>query len=128
MTPRTKSLLFWSLLVVTAGAVALVAQVPSRPGEMTQARVWVENRSSSEAVPVVVERMVEPRVHVVAVEPSVTLPTRAVRQGWEYRSIALGARAEPAADLERAGSEGWEAVGVLQSGPAGTTVLLKRPR
>jgi hypothetical protein len=129
MIARRIAALLFVMFACVFGAALLGArgQTP-RPGDMTQAHVWVENRSSNEAIPVVVERMVEPRVHVASVDASIVLPTRAARQGWEYRSIALGTRADPAIDLERPGNEGWEAVGILQSGPAGTTVLLKRPR
>ena len=117
------------LAVATVGAVALYArgQTP-RPGEMTQARVWVQNRPD-EAVPVVVQRTVETsRVNLVGLDPSVTLPTRAAFQSWSYRSIAISSTALPEAALQQAGIDGWEAVGILQSGPAGVTVLLKRPR
>jgi hypothetical protein len=119
MTPTMRFVVVTSL-AMTAGAAVIIAQGPSRPGEMTQARVWVENRSPNEAIPVVVER-------IASVDQSVTVATRVVRQGWEYRSIVLAAGAESARDLERAGNEGWEAVGTLQTGPAGT-VLFKRPR
>ncbi len=35
----------------------LAGQQPSRPGEMTQARVFIENRNASDAVPVSIESM-----------------------------------------------------------------------
>jgi len=117
------------LAVVTAGAVALYARGQTqRPGDMTQARVWVQNRPE-EPVPVVVQRTVETsRVNLVAIDPSVTLPTRAVVQGWAYQSISIPSSAVPETALQQAGNAGWEAVGILQSGPTGFTVLLKRPR
>jgi hypothetical protein len=114
------------LLVVAAGAVGAVAQGQSRPGEMTQAHVWVENRSSSEAIPVVVQTPATP-LHV-QIDQANAVAVSAVKQSWEYRSIALAVGPDPARGLAAAGLEGWEAVGVLQSGPAGVTVLLKRPR
>jgi hypothetical protein len=61
-------------------------------------------------------------------DPASPLPIVTVRQVWEYRSIPLASGADAARGLATAGTEGWEAVGVLQSGAAGTTMLLKRPR
>ena len=114
---------------VAAGASALVAQAPSRPGEMTQARVWVQNRGSSESVPVVVEHTTETtRVNLAGVEPSVTLRTRTVVQGWQYRAVVLPANDMAAAGLVKVGNDGWEAVAVLQSNPSGATILFKRPQ
>jgi len=121
MTPTLRTVACATLAVAAAAAI-VGAQGQSRPGQMSQSRVWVENRSSNEAIPVVVERMVEPKVHVATVDAAIVVATRAARQGWEYRSITLGFN--PAADLDRAGIEGWEAVAVLQTG----TVLMKRPR
>ena len=116
------------VVAVVAAVVAVAAQAPIRPGEMTQARVWVQNRPD-EPVPVVVERTAETsRVNLVAIDPYVTLPTRAAVQRWSYMSIAIASNAVPEAALQRAGNEGWEAVGILQSGPTGLTVLLKRPQ
>jgi len=50
-----------------------------------------------------------------------------VRQPWEYRIITIASGKEPGALLTNAGLDGWEAVG-FQAGPAGGSVLLKRPR
>ena len=50
------------------------------------------------------------------------LPSRAVRQQWEYRVVPYDGGA-----LAGAGNDGWEAVGLV--GVSGTpSVLLKRPR
>jgi hypothetical protein len=119
-----KSMVVCSLLLV-AGAVAFVAaQGQVRPGDMSQARIWVENRAPNEAVAVSVERIsTTPNVHLSSVDASVVLPTRAILQRWDYRSLPA---ADPAA-LQAAGNDGWEAVGVMQSS-GGSTVLLKRPR
>jgi hypothetical protein len=108
------------------GVLAARAQSTARPGEPTQSHVWVENRAPADAVPVVVQGSAAPLT--VHVDSSSTVQTIAGRQTWEYRSIPLAAGAEPARALSTVGSEGWEAVGVLQSGAAGATVLLKRPR
>src|SRR4051812_17128842 len=111
---------------VGVAALAARGQSTARPGEATQAHVWIDNRTPAEAVPVVVQGSAAPLT--VHVDSSSTVQTIAGRQTWEYRSIPLAAGAEPARALAAVGSEGWEAVGVLQSGAAGATALLKRPR
>jgi hypothetical protein len=126
ISARAATLLF-VILACAAGAVALGArgQTP-RPGDMTQARVWVENRQPNETIPVAIQTVAVPvRVQL---DPSAVVLTKTAAQGWEYRSIPLASDADPARSLLLVGNEGWEAVGVLQSGPAGVTVLLKRPR
>jgi hypothetical protein len=134
VTSIMKSVLCASLALAGAAAV-VVAQAPSRPGEMTQSRVWVQNRSN-EAVPVTVETPVtvkEPATPWrVQIDQSgaflKSVPTRATRQEWEYRSVPIASDADPASAFQSIGAEQWEAVGILQSGPSGATVLFKRPR
>jgi hypothetical protein len=113
-----------ALVLAAAGGAALVAaQSTVRPGDPTKARVWIENRSPNEAVPVTIERFGStPSVHVSSVDASVVLAARSVRQRWEYRVASLDASA-----LETAGNDGWEAVGMVPSSGA-PSVLLKRPR
>jgi hypothetical protein len=106
-------------LSLTAGGVMLTARgQQSRPGEIGENHVLVDNRYPNQAVPVVVQQNLD---------PAKALGVRAVRQPWEYRTLTLAAGKDPARFLSEAGLDGWEAVGV-QSGPSGTTVLLKRPR
>ncbi len=127
MSQTTKSALIVLAMVAAAGIALLArAQQTARPGEPTQARVWVENRGRNEAIPVVVDSIASPvTVHLDSMS---SVQSFAGRQTWEYRSIPLQAGADMARGLGAAGGEGWEAVGVLQSGPTGATVLLKRPR
>ncbi len=123
MSRSFKRTVLW-LTAAIGGTVAVVAaQSTLRPGDPTQARVWIENRAPNEAVPVEVERFATtPPVHISSVDASVILPSRVVRQRWEYRVGSLDASA-----LEAAGNDGWEAVGVVPSAN-GASVLLKRPR
>ena len=113
---------FWIALAVAGASAFAAAQSTLRPGDPTEARVWVENRAPGEAVPVSIERFGStPSVHVSSIDASVVLPSRAVRQQWEYRIVAFENGA-----LVGAGNEGWEAVGVVMS--SGTSnVLMKRP-
>ncbi len=114
--------------VIFAGGIALVARGQStvRPGEPTQSRVWVENHAPADAIPVIVQSVATPvTTHL---DSTSTVQTIAARQTWEYRSVQLAAGADATAFNAGIGSQGWEAVGVLQSGAGGATVLFKRPR
>jgi|SRR5437899_5423894 hypothetical protein len=122
-------------LALTAGTAILVARAgqQSRPGEIGESHVLVDNRYPEQAIPVIVQRNLDPlRVqvtgtHPVTIDPSTVMSTRAVRQPWEYRTITVTGDKDPAGFLANAGLDGWEAVG-LQSAQGGVAVLLKRPR
>ena len=104
-------------LSLTTGSVMRASGQQSRPGEIGENHVLVDNRSPNQAVPVVVQNL----------DPAKALAVRAARQPWEYRMLTLAAGKDPARLLSDAGLDGWEAVGV-QPGAGGITVLLKRPR
>ena len=113
--------------IVALGGIALLArgQSTARPGEPTLARVWVENRAPSDALPVIVESIATPvTTHL---DTTSTVQTVTGRQMWEYRTVPLS-NAANGTSLSAVGMEGWEAVGVVQSGSNGATILFKRPR
>ena len=118
---RVKKSIVLALFVGIAFAISVIAQAQStvRPGEMTQARVWVQNHTRAEAVPVTVE-------DVVRLDPSTAVAVR--RQAWEYRWMQVPRGSNPARTLNIAGLEGWEAVGMAEAGPGDVMVLLKRPQ
>ena len=123
---QLKSTLVAVVLAAAGGAAFVAAQSTARPGDPTQARVWIENRAPSEAVPVAVERNdATSNVRLVAIDPQVLIRV-STRQEWEYRSMAV-TQGDAAQQLRESGLQGWEAVGVLQSGSNGPTLLLKRP-
>ena len=125
MIPRRIAVGFFLVLVCIAGVDLLWARGQSRPGEMTQARVWVENRAQNEAIPVVVTNVVTPiTAHL---DTTSTVRTVAGRQMWQYRTVQLPTGAT-GGTLDPVGMDGWEAVGLIQSGPMGATILFKRPR
>ena len=117
-----------------AGAGMLGAMQP-RPGEPTQARVWVENRQMDERIPVSVREIgqeVVLRTQVASVPPitlaaGTVVPARFTPQVWEYRSVLVPTGGDPAAALRAAGAEGWETTGVILQAAGGSNVLLKRP-
>jgi len=110
--------------IAGAGIVRARGQSTVRPGEPTLARVWVENRAPNEAVPVVVESLPSP----LTVRVDGVVRTAATVQNWSYRT----AQFPPGAAGENLnapyGNEGWEAVGVVQTGANGATILFKKPR
>jgi hypothetical protein len=123
-------------IVTTAGAAMVAAPPQDRPGQPTQARVWIENRSPGEAIPVVVPGGVQiagmPAVSVtgttvVAFAPGTTVQTRLARQLWDYRVIAVPISGDIAPLLLSAGSDGWETAFSLPD-PSRIVVVMKRPR
>jgi hypothetical protein len=103
------------------------------PGQMTDARVWVQNRGASDAVSIDLRSVSldHPlRVHVTNGEPGDGEPLAVrprVAQSWEYDTVALGAGANAAAALNARGAAGWEAVGVVGTG-SDAMILIKRLR
>jgi hypothetical protein len=61
----------------------------------------------------------------VALAPNAVVGTRETRQAWEYRRVNAGP--DLIELLNKAGTEGWEAVGWSGTG-SDQTLLLKRPR
>jgi hypothetical protein len=124
-----------AIVVVSSAMLASPEQTTQTPGQMTQARVWVENRGPNEALPVDLRdvNLDHPlRVQVVNSEPQYgsTSPVqvRPVRQPWDYRTILVVPTDDLSAKLNTLGAEGWETTGIVFVKVEGTTVLLKRPR
>lgn len=129
------------VVVLAAGALAASsvlmarqqAPTPNVPGMPTLARVLVINDPAS-ALPVVIQPGgdVQPVTIVgtpsVLFEPDAAVWTRTQRQGWEYRSVLVKGGEDPASELNAAGVDGWEAVGVIAGTGGAAHVLLKRPR
>lgn len=107
-----------------------------QPGQPTQARVWIQNRGNTEAVPVSIQDVASesPLRVQVAGTPTVTtgsgsvVQARVARQAWEYRDVSITAGQDPAAVLNGAGVDGWEAIGLAFPSAGGTVVLMKRPK
>jgi hypothetical protein len=124
--------------LVVGGSTMRAAPDQTRPGEMTEAKVWIQNRSRAEAIPVNlrnVELEAPLRVQVAngdANPHSVRLvgPTRVqlLKQEWEYDTLVITAGASPVQALKSLGLAGWETTGVAWMAGEQTTLLLKRPR
>jgi hypothetical protein len=123
---------------LVAGSTMRAAPDQTRPGEMTEAKVWIQNRSRAEAIPVNlrnVELDAPLRVQVAngdANPHSVRMvgPTRVqlLKQEWEYDTLVIAAGASPVQALKSLGLAGWETTGVAWMAEEQTTLLLKRPR
>ena len=118
-------------VAVILGCVWIAAAGQDRPGMPTQARVWIENRSSAEAVPVrVVHQLSDPpeRVELVSAATAI-VRTRRAPDSWEYQTIVVPTSQQAATALADVGREGWEVTGVQFAAPNNSAVLLlKRPR
>jgi hypothetical protein len=127
-------------VVVLAGLAAASAVIGARqqpvnpPGLPTPARIEVTNRGPAEALPVLVQAggEIQPvavmSAPVLSLAPNTVVATEARPQRWEYRVISSKGVDDLVSALDRAGADGWEAVGVVPA-PAGVTqVLVKRPR
>ena len=117
------------LAVAVFGTAFVAAQ--DRPGLMTQARVWIENRRSDEAVPVRV--LADPdspaRVMVVnGLTVSGTVTARPAKQAWDYRSIVVVPGRDFMPALTALGNDSWEATGIQLTTPEGVALVFKRPR
>ena len=110
-------------------------QTTQYPGQMTEARVWIQNRAKGEAVAVTLQdaasdlaplsvRLVNPP-NMANVEP---LRVRAVQQPWEYQVVPVPAATNAMATLTNLGNQGWEVTGGFTAANGGAMLLLKRPR
>jgi hypothetical protein len=107
-----------------------------QPGQPTQARVWIQNRGETEAVPVNIrnDSSAPPLPVQVMGVPTVTIGSgsfvqaRTARQPWEYRAVRILPDQDPAAALNAAGADGWDTTGVTFAEQGRTIVVMKRPR
>jgi hypothetical protein len=125
-----------TLALVVAGTSMLAApEQTALPGQMTQARVWVQNRNRAEAIPVDLREVnldAPLKVVVTNGDPasrSSPVPVTEVRKVWEYETVTLPSPEDVAAVLNGRGTSGWETTGIAFTAQDGrTTLLLKRPR
>ena len=134
MTSRLAAVLGVLVLVIGASATPAAPQT-AYPGQMTQARVWIQNKGDGEAVPVDlrdVNTAAPLRVQVVNADPahSAMLPVqvRLTRPAWDYAVVTVAAGEDVARALNARGAEGWEVAAITTASAQGTTFLLKRLR
>jgi len=132
---RMKIVIALFLFALIAGAPAIVA-APAQtltPGQMTQARVWVQNRGANEAVPIDLrESNLARPLHVEIMNGvqarSNPVPVRVLPESWQYRSVLVKPDDDPALALAQAGASGWETTGLTFNRPDGVLVLLRQSR
>ncbi len=123
-----------ALLVAGASTLAAPDQTTARPGQMTDAKVWVQNRGKGEAVPVELRDVnldSTLKVQIVNGDAPNTNPVnvRHVRLIWDYETLAVLPTEDITAKLNARGGAGWETTGIWSIGADGVTkVLLKRSR
>ena len=138
MRAETIARVFALALVVAGTSILAAPSQTATPGQMTQARVWVQNRGRTEALPVDVREVnldAPLRVQVTNADAQYasTNPVQVheVRRVWDYETIVIPADAQAniASLLNSRGANGWETTGIATVNTEGaTTMLLKRPR
>jgi hypothetical protein len=118
-------------------APAQTTQTTQTPGQMTEARVTVQNRGREQAVPISLQEVsleTPLRVRVINGQTPGDEPlnVRVVQEPrvWQYQTIEVKADENIANALSTLGAAGWETAGVAVASVTGgvTTVLLKRQR
>jgi hypothetical protein len=124
--------------LVLGGSIMRAAPDQTRPGEMTEAKVWIQNRSRAEAIPVNLRNVdleAPLRVQVAngdtnphTVRVAGPIRVQLLKQDWDYDTLVIAAGTSPVQALKSLGVAGWETTGVAWTVGEQTTLLLKRPR
>ena len=136
---RTMAMSLLAAALVAAGTMRAAPDQAARPGDMTEARFWIQNRTRADAIAVnlrAADLEAPLRVQVAntdsnphSVKVSGSVRTQPLRQEWDYDTTVVAPGANPLPALRTLGMAGWETTGVSWSSPQGTTtLLLKRPR
>ena len=126
----------FTLVVAGTSILAAPAQTTLQPGQMTQARVWIENKSRAEAVPVVLRDVNMDstlKVQIINGEQQYgsanPVQVRQVRIVWDYETLIVRPNDDVTAKLNGRGAAGWETTGIWSMDADGNTrMLLKRQR
>jgi hypothetical protein len=121
-----------AVVLVAASAILAGQDRPGdRPGTIWPAKVWVQNRDRTEAVPVSILDIAQVDVigmPAVTITPSTVIQSRLVRQTWEYTVVIVPKGSDPVLALSRSGQDGWEATGIQFPTGDGASLLMKRPK
>jgi hypothetical protein len=123
-------------LIVSSAALLGAPEQTAYPGQPTRATVWIQNRSKSEAVPVLIQkgeteaplRVKVTGIPVVTVSPATVVQVRVIRPTWEYKEMTGSSAQSAIGALNAAGLEGWELITSPAPAPDGMRWLLKRQR
>jgi hypothetical protein len=137
---RTIAMSLLAVALVAAGTTMRAApDQTARPGDMTEARLWIQNRSRADAVAVnlrAADIETPLRVQVAnsdsnphSVKVTGSIRTQPLRQEWDYDTVVIVPDTNPMQALKPLGLAGWETTGVSWTNAQGAmTLLLKRPR
>ena|SRR5829696_8967155 len=123
-----------ALATIRSAMLAAPGQT-QQPGQMTQARVWIQNRTRGEAIPINLEEVsldAPLRVRVVNAQPDpgvnepVNVRIVARPRAWQYQTITVARDDNIASALNGPGANGWEATGITFPVGDGIAVLMKR--
>lgn len=132
MHVRRVLLLFGLATLVTIAGDSAVLYARQQPaGSVIPGRIFILNKTATDAVPVTVyggisADLSDSAVGVLTQIANRIQPVTAARQNWEYREIAVATTDDRVQPLNAAGRDGWELVSVLAT-DKGSTLLLKRP-
>ena len=126
-------------LVAGGSTMPAAPDQTSRPGQMTEAKVWIQNRNRAEAIPVDLRdaNLDAPlRVQVAngdanphSVKVAGPIRVQLLKQEWEYDTVVIVPDSSAVQALKAPGLAGWEPTGIAWPSGQGTTMLLlKRPR
>jgi hypothetical protein len=126
----------FALIVAGTSILAAPAQTTAQPGQMTQARVWIQNRGRSEAVPIELRDVnLDTPLKVQVINGDATFSRASpvqvteLRKTWDYDMITVTSTGDDVAKVLTAkGTAGWETTGIAFVTADGTKLLLKRPR
>jgi hypothetical protein len=123
-------------LIVAGTSILAAPSQTATPGQMTQAKVWIQNHGRTEAVPVELRdvNLETPlKVQVINGDAAYSrfspVQVTEIRKTWDYDTITIAATGDDVAKVLTAkGATGWETTGIAFVTADGTKLLLKRPR
>ena len=109
----------------------------ARPGDMTEARLWIQNRTRADAIAVnlrAADIETPLRVQVAntdsnphSVKVSGSIRTQPLRQEWDYDTVVIVPDANPLQALKPLGLAGWETTGVSWTNAQGDDAAAQAP-
>jgi hypothetical protein len=136
MRPDFIARAFAFALIVAGTSILAAPSQTATPGQMTQARVWIQNHGRTEAVPVELrDANLDAPLKVQVMNGDATFARASavqvteIRKTWDYDTITIASTGDDVAKVLTAkGTAGWETTGIAFVTADGTKLLLKRPR
>ena len=122
------------VLIVAGTTILAEPGQTAQPGQMTQARVWVQNRGRAETIPVDIREVnLDSPLKVQVINGDAgfranPVQVTEIRKMWDYETVVVKGADDVASVLSTKGTAGWETTGIAFLNGDKTTLLLKRPR